>query len=198
MSGFWTVYQPRVPVAMLPESISGLQAFDPKVAADAAIVMIFIRPSKATGELAHILFTERSTTVKTHKGQIGFPGGHRELGDKDLRETALRETEEEIGIVAAKITLHGCLPIVTTPDARRVLPFVATTEVVPDSLRPCADEVAAIITRPWDVCTRSAKLNREFVLFGKTRQTVIYDANFTKIWGLTAKVIEAADLTDGT
>jgi 8-oxo-dGTP pyrophosphatase MutT (NUDIX family) len=163
------------------------------VQAEAAIVMLLVQPADDAA-VAHIVFTKRTTSVKTHKGQIGFPGGHRDPEDKDLRATALRETEEEIGIAADRVTLHGCLPLVLTPDAKRVLPFVATTDARPDSFLPSADEVSEIITLPWPVCSREARESRQFVMFGKVRQTAIYDATRAKIWGLTAKVIEAADM----
>jgi 8-oxo-dGTP pyrophosphatase MutT (NUDIX family) len=54
-----------------------------------------------------ILFTKRTQTVAHHKGEISFPGGVRDKRDKNLLETALRETKEEIGIPAGKIEILG-------------------------------------------------------------------------------------------
>lgn len=193
MSTLWLDPRPRIAQALLPETIPGLHPFDPAVQADAAIVMLLVQPTDDSS-VAHIVFTKRTTSVKTHKGQIGFPGGHRDPEDADLRATALRETEEEIGLAASCVTLHGCLPLVLTPDAKRVLPFVATSDAKPDSFMPSADEVSEIITLPWPACSREAREVRQFVMFGKVRQTAIYDAARAKIWGLTAKVIEAADI----
>lgn len=57
-----------------------------------------------------VLITRRTLTVETHRGQMAFPGGIHEPSDADLLATALRETEEEIGIAPARIQVQGTLP----------------------------------------------------------------------------------------
>jgi len=57
----------------------------------------------------HLLFQVRTHTVRHHKGEISFPGGRHDRGDADLLETALRETEEEIGVDRGEIELLGQL-----------------------------------------------------------------------------------------
>ena len=54
-------------------------------------------------QLAHMLFILRNTYPGVHSSQIGFPGGQQEKSDRDLLHTALRETEEEVGVPAGRI-----------------------------------------------------------------------------------------------
>lgn len=72
-----------------------------------------------------IIFTRRSRTVATHKGQFSFPGGQRDELDKTLWDTAARETEEEIGLNPDKMELIGRLDDFLTISDYRVRPFVS-------------------------------------------------------------------------
>lgn len=73
-----------------------------------------------------LLLTKRSQEVAHHKGQICFPGGVRDEEDATLWETALRETEEEIGLPKHPISLIGQLSPLVTPSGFLVFPFVAS------------------------------------------------------------------------
>ncbi len=72
-----------------------------------------------------ILFTRRTHTVETHKGQIAFPGGGFEYVDRDEKDTALRETEEEMGIPREDVEVLGVLPPLWTVTDFWVTPAVA-------------------------------------------------------------------------
>ena len=74
-------------------------------------VMVLFTP---TPEGPSIVLTRRSQSVRTHRGEIAFPGGKPELEDKSSVDTALRETEEEIGISRSDIDIWGGLPAVMT------------------------------------------------------------------------------------
>lgn len=75
----------------------------------------------------HIVFIRRTETVTEHKGQISFPGGSRETGDNTLLDTALRESQEEIGLSPDDIEVIGELDDeITTTSNYIVTPFVAT------------------------------------------------------------------------
>src|SRR3954452_23698408 len=79
----------------------------PRVAA----VLILVYPR---GGQPHLVFTERTQTLPNHPGQISLPGGSREPSDPTLEFTALRETEEELGIPAADVQVLGKLGDVDT------------------------------------------------------------------------------------
>jgi 8-oxo-dGTP pyrophosphatase MutT (NUDIX family) len=79
---------------------------------------------EAEGEL-HVLFTLRTQTVKHHKGQVSFPGGARQAGDRDLLDTALRESEEEIGLDRREVEILGALDDMITISYFQVTPWVA-------------------------------------------------------------------------
>lgn len=72
-----------------------------------------------------VLFTVRASHLKHHPGQISFPGGKQESSDPDLVFTALRETEEEIGVKPSQVEIIGQLPRYRTISLYEVVPFVA-------------------------------------------------------------------------
>src|SRR5688500_2248657 len=86
-----------------PEEAAQLDA--PGTTDAAVLIPLFARH----GEL-YSVFTERHGDLKRHAGEISFPGGRHDQPDKDLRETALREAEEEIGLPRDAVELVGALP----------------------------------------------------------------------------------------
>lgn len=86
----------------------------------AVLIPIIERETQLT-----VLFTQRSSHLKHHPGQVSFPGGKQETSDKDLIETALRETHEEIGISPEKINVLGNLHRFRTVSRYEVTPFVS-------------------------------------------------------------------------
>nr|WP_281497237.1 CoA pyrophosphatase [Ornithinimicrobium sp. F0845] len=72
-----------------------------------------------------ILLTERAHTMRSHPGQVSFPGGRAEPTDRDLVDTALRETNEEVGVEPASVEVAGVLPplnlVVSSHDVSPVL-----------------------------------------------------------------------------
>ena len=90
----------------------------------------------------HVLFTKRADHLGEHPGQMSFPGGGREPSDEDLRETALREAYEEIGLLREEVEFFGRLDDIGTVTDYSVRPFVAR---VPDrEYDPDEREVAEI------------------------------------------------------
>jgi 8-oxo-dGTP pyrophosphatase MutT (NUDIX family) len=72
----------------------------------------------------HVLFTQRTHLVETHKGQVSFPGGRVDPEDVDRVATALREAEEEIGLRREDVTVLGQLDELLTVTQYRVTPIV--------------------------------------------------------------------------
>jgi 8-oxo-dGTP pyrophosphatase MutT (NUDIX family) len=77
-------------------------------------VLVPLYRSAADGGL-HAVFTRRRDDLRSHPGEISFPGGRQDDADEDLRATALRESHEEIGLPPEGVHLVGALP----PDADR-------------------------------------------------------------------------------
>ncbi len=75
------------------------------------------------------VFTERRADLRRHAGEISFPGGRQDFPDEDLRVTALREAEEEIGLPRERVHVVGALePVGTFVTGYRVYPFVGLIE----------------------------------------------------------------------
>lgn len=81
-------------------------------------------PLYQAGGVWHVLFTQRTHLVETHKGQVSFPGGRVDPEDSDRVATALRETEEEIGLRREDVTVLGQLDELLTVTQYRVTPVV--------------------------------------------------------------------------
>lgn len=105
-------------------------------------VLALLHP--AAGGIA-IYFTERPTSLRHHGGQVSFPGGGREAGDRTLEKTALRETEEELGFSTAGVDILGRMtPLFIAPSHNLVHPFVGWLPAHP-ALRPDPTEVAKVL-----------------------------------------------------
>ena len=92
-------------------------------AAASVLIALVMRPAGLS-----LLLTQRTAHLRDHAGQISFPGGRVEAEDSDAVATALRETEEEIGLSRAHVEVIGQLPIYTTVTAFQVTPVVALVE----------------------------------------------------------------------
>lgn len=111
--------------------------------ADASVLVPLVLRA---GQLA-VLLTQRTDHLADHAGQISFPGGRAEPEDADAIATALRETEEEVGLARRHIEVIGSLPTYTTVTNFVVTPVVALVE--PDfTARPDPVEVAAVFEVP--------------------------------------------------
>src|SRR5881397_2291942 len=88
---------------------------------DAAVLV----PLYLDGDQLHAVFTKRRDDLRRHAGEISFPGGRQDFPDEDLRVTALREAEEEIGLSREEVELVGALPPTGTfVTGYRIHPFV--------------------------------------------------------------------------
>lgn len=92
-----------------------------------------------------ILLIERAGNLRAHAGQLAFPGGKPEPGDRDLLETALREAEEEVALPRAQVEVLGRLEPVPVPSGFMVVPFVGLVHG-PWQPRIQDSEVKAVLT----------------------------------------------------
>jgi 8-oxo-dGTP pyrophosphatase MutT (NUDIX family) len=97
----------------------------------------------------HLLFTRRTESVETHRGQVSFPGGRVEPGDTDAVAAALRETHEEIGVRPEDVRVLGCMDSLLTVTQFLITPVVGVLPW-PYALRPDPAEVAEVFQIPLD------------------------------------------------
>jgi len=138
----------------------------------------------------HILFIKRTKTVKTHQGQISFPGGVRDKGDKTLQDTALRESVEEIGLRTGDAEVLGELDDeITTTSNFIVTPFVA---LVPYPYRFTLNkaEVDRLLRVPIAALLDKNCLKPDTeILNGQKVDSFAYHFRGQVIWGATARIL---------
>ena len=135
-----------------------------------------------------LLFTRRTNGVAKHQGEISFPGGAAESFDRDLIQTAIRESCEEIGVCEDKIHVIGVLDPVATISEFCILPVVGIIDW-PIELTRNQDEVEKIFLIPLDWLKQSGNwYTQEFhYLPGKSRTVLHYqDFDGEHVWGITA------------
>lgn len=138
-----------------------------------------------------IIFTKRVEYKGVHSGQISFPGGKSELNDKDLFETAYRETEEEIGINRDKIETIGVLSELYVPPSNFIIfPVVAAMHEYPKFI-PDDKEVAEIITVPFSFFLNNGAAGIYTINThdGLSLSVPGYMINSHLIWGATAMIL---------
>lgn len=142
-----------------------------------------------------ILFTERTETLSAHAGQISFPGGRVADGERTPEQTALRETEEEIGVPSSAIEIIGRLNGHDTSTGYRVIPVVGIL-TPPLALDHDPAEVARIFEVPLDFIADPANHVIDVrVLAGERREFRAMPYGDDYIWGLTARILyEFAEL----
>jgi 8-oxo-dGTP pyrophosphatase MutT (NUDIX family) len=129
-----------------------------------------------------LLFTVRSDQVRDHKGEISFPGGVRHPEDADLLATALRETEEELGIDPAAFEVLGSLPPTHTVVSGYVIqPFVGLLTERPE-ITPSPVEIAEVLELEVD---RLAAVERA------VESWFAYTVDGHTVWGATGRIVHA-------
>lgn len=141
----------------------------------------------------HIVLTQRPETMPSHPGQISFPGGKKEE-DEPVNVTALRETEEEIGVAETDITLIGRLPSFDAVSSYRVTPFVGIMNS--DAVMIAnPGEVEDVFEVPMAFLMDDANHKPRHVFFDGRDHRLIdmpYDDEkgvHRNIWGMTAMMI---------
>ena len=152
-----------------------------------AAVLLLLYPA-ADG--ISLLFTLRAPTLTQHSGEISLPGGRAEPGDSSLAHTALRETEEEIGLPATNVRLLGALtPLYIPPSRNWVHPFLGWLPD-PPVLQPNPAEVARIIHVPLATLFAPHTIGcYEWQHEGIHRTAPCYQIADMRIWGATAMIV---------
>ena len=150
----------------------------------AVLVPIVNRPEGLT-----LLLTQRSDTLPDHPGQISFPGGRQEPDDGSAADTALRESEEEIGLHRSRVEILGEVGSYETVTGYSVVPVVGWVEP-PFELTPDPTEVAEAFEVPLSfVLNPDNFIQRQRDVNGVVRHFFACPYQDRYIWGATAAMI---------
>lgn len=136
-----------------------------------------------------LLFIRRADHLGVHPGQMSFPGGGREPRDRTLRETAVRESREEIGLEADEIEFVGRLDDTRTPSGYAISPFVGH---IPDRTyhpdqREVSDVVILALADLLDPENYEQK-RRDHPLFGESTLH-FFTVDDVTVWGATGRIL---------
>ena len=142
--------------------------------------------------IPHVLLTRRSSSLKSHTGEISFPGGqYSSAQDLSLLDTALRETKEEIGLIFRPEDILGQLESVYTLTSNySIIPFVTILKNI-TTPKIFANEVECVINVPLEETLATFQPDIEHY---NISQQGVYKFTFqgTVIWGATARILKAA------
>jgi 8-oxo-dGTP pyrophosphatase MutT (NUDIX family) len=174
----------RRPVEPVTSGDGHLWRSDREIRPAAVLVPVVKREKELT-----VLFTRRTAHLNDHAGQISFPGGRTEPGDADAAQTAMRETEEEIGLAPARVEILGELPKYVTVTGYRVTPVVGLV-TPPLDLELDDFEVAEVFEAPLAFLLDPANHQSNRVLFeGRERRYYAIPYRQYYIWGATAGML---------
>lgn len=174
---------------LMPEERKALlrKPFDLSNARRAGVLVLLYPENEET----RIVFIKRSEYEGVHSGQIAFPGGQYEKYDDNLQKTALRETEEEIGVNQDSINILGSLSEIYIPPSNYlVLPVIGWVNYIPE-FNPDPSEVERVLTFSFDDFMKSSAFKTETI---RTSEYLIRDIPCFKvdghiIWGATSMIM---------
>lgn len=143
----------------------------------------------SAGRRSQVVLTVRSENLRNHAGQISFPGGSSEPGDLDTAATALRETEEEIGVNPAEVEVLGILGDMALPTGFLITPVVGLIEPGLE-FTPCPEEVADVFQIPLSLILdpRAYRASTWEYQARNCRVLELYYEDY-RIWGATAAML---------
>lgn len=157
---------------------------DAAATAAAVLVPIVAHPAQLT-----VLFTQRTAQLRSHSGQVSFPGGRAEPEDASPELTALREAGEEIGLPAGRVEIVARLPDYLTRTGFRVTPVVGLL-TPPLELAPDSREVEEVFEVPLAFLLDARNHRRETrELRGETVGYYVMQYGGRRIWGATAGML---------
>jgi len=174
----------RAPLAHAVYGDDGTEGRDAAATPAAVLIPVVVHLAGLT-----VLFTQRTPHLRSHSGQVSFPGGRAEPADANAEFTALRESEEEIGLPARSVEILARLPDYRTRTGFRVTPVVGLL-TPPLELKPDPHEVAEIFEVPLDFlldARNQQRRTREFQ--GKPVGYYVFEYGERNIWGATAGML---------
>ena len=156
-----------------------------------AAVMMLLYPIE--GDL-HFCLIQRTNYAGKHSGQISFPGGKKEEEDVDYWATALRETQEEVGVDSSKVTLLKQLSSTYIPPSNfYVYPYMAYVESRPNFI-PEKGEVEKVIEVPLNDLLKEASMQEGFITASYSDEVLVpmFVFDSCDVWGATAMILAEA------
>jgi 8-oxo-dGTP pyrophosphatase MutT (NUDIX family) len=159
---------------------------DEKSVSAAVLIPLFIKD----GEY-HLLFTKRSDSVGTHKGQISFPGGVQDETDESFEVTALRESYEELGILSEDIEILGSMDDFVTGTGYIIYPLVGFIPY-PYDFEINRDEVDEILEVPISFLLDDKNIfeDKNYIYKGKPYHYISFRYGKHDIWGTTGRMVK--------
>ena len=158
---------------------------------EASILVIFI--NNYDKNESYILLTQRKNNLRKHAGQIAFPGGRKEIEDKTLLETVVRETEEEISLSRENYDIIGHFPKFYTGTGYVVTPYIALMKELSNwenLIKPNADEVKKIfIPKSQQLLLPEYHIREKPPIKSSMSMTWRINYQNENIWSLTARVL---------
>lgn len=150
------------------------------------------------GEEPGLLLTVRASHLKSHPGEVAFPGGMWEPEDRDLQQTALRETDEELNIPPERVQVLGPLSTGLSKAGVQVYPYVGVVEHL-DGCQASPDEIETWFTVPWSFFANTEPELQPIRRHGIDFHLPHYHFERWHIWGLTAMILlELINLVEDT
>jgi 8-oxo-dGTP pyrophosphatase MutT (NUDIX family) len=179
------------PPVWTPETLGDGGLFDGHERTNAAVLVPLVQREHGLT----VLLTQRTSHLRDHAGQISLPGGRAEVSDADAIDTALRETEEEVGLARRHVEVLGALPIYRTVTNYDVTPIVALVRP-PFALAIDAYEVAEAFEVPLSYLMTPAHHQRHVFEFAGARREFLSmpwprpdGQGDYFIWGATAAML---------
>jgi 8-oxo-dGTP pyrophosphatase MutT (NUDIX family) len=174
----------RAPPAFSVFGDDGTEGREAASTAAAVLIPVIAHPQALT-----VLFTQRTPHLRSHSGQVSFPGGRAEPGDASAEFTALRETEEEIGLRRSAVEVLARLPDYRTRTGYRVTPVVGLL-TPPVAFAPDPNEVAEIFEVPLEFLLDERNRQRRTREFqGRQVGYYVFEYQEKVIWGATAGML---------
>jgi len=159
---------------------------DPRLARDSSVLILFYQK----GEKLYFPLIERTNGNHKHSGQISLPGGKYELSDKNLVETAIRETEEELGLLGEKIHIIGPITGLYIPISNfQVQPILAYYDDLPQFKADSFEVNQIIETEIQELFNKKNKHEEIIHKNGFEIKAPYYDVKGHKLWGATAMIV---------
>ncbi len=176
----------QLPMAPIPRPGGSRTYQEAEAVSLKAAVLVLFYPKDGR---AHLVFIRRPSSALHHKDQIAFPGGQFEPGEDAVR-AALREADEEVGVIPGSVAVAGLLTPLYIPHSNFcIYPVVGRAAAAPAFI-PFAPEVAEIIEAPLDRLLDPASIKREtWKLERGPVRVPFYDVQGHRIWGATAMIL---------